>query len=139
MVVHKTLDGSIDERWSELASGTLGPDVSRRLCCDARLQFVLTDREVRFRDGGTCTFPGCGMASFLQSHHIWHWEDGGPTDLDNLATLCHFHHKLVHEFGWRVALVGSIVQWFRPDGSLFDPGPDPPKVEQLSVLASKCG
>ncbi|WP_234714256.1 HNH endonuclease signature motif containing protein, partial [Mycolicibacterium chlorophenolicum] len=25
-----------------------------------------------------------------------HWEDGGPTDLDNLVLLCPYHHRAHH-------------------------------------------
>ena len=41
---------------------------------------------------------GCGVAhSFCQPHHIWWWERGGPTDIDNLCLLCgDCHHKQVH-------------------------------------------
>lgn len=152
VVVHKRLPDSDCEGWAELERGVvLGPDVERRISCDSRLQFVLTDAEgnplgigrtsrnvplwlerlVRERDGWECTFRGCGMTSFLKSHHIWHWEDGGPTDLPNLVTVCHGHHKLVHEFGWRVALNGTMAEWYRPSGARFEPGPDPP--EQLSL------
>ena len=28
-----------------------------------------------------------------------HWADGGPTNLDNLALLCGFHHRALHEGG----------------------------------------
>ena len=44
---------------------------------------------------------GCGAAnSFCQAHHVIHWEDGGPTDIDNLCLLCSdCHHKQVHELG----------------------------------------
>ena len=32
---------------------------------------------------------GCGAAnSFCQPHHIVHWENGGPTDIDNRCLLC---------------------------------------------------
>jgi len=43
----------------------------------------------------------CGAAnSYCQAHHVIHWEDGGPTDIDNLCLLCsHCHHKLIHELG----------------------------------------
>ena len=44
---------------------------------------------------------GCGAAnSFCQAHHVIWWEDGGPTDIDNLVLLCSdCHHKQVHERG----------------------------------------
>jgi Domain of unknown function (DUF222) len=33
------------------------------------------------RDGG-CVFPGCDRPlSWCEGHHLWHWLDGGPTDL----------------------------------------------------------
>jgi hypothetical protein len=28
--------------------------------------------------------------------------DGGSTELDNLVSLCHFHHHSVHEGGWNI-------------------------------------
>ena len=34
--------------------------------------------------------------SFCEAHHIWHWEHGGPTNLDNLQLLCWHHHKQQH-------------------------------------------
>jgi hypothetical protein len=155
IVVHTTL-GAVcgEQRWSELEEGpVIHPEIARRLSCDARLQFVLTDadgnalgiggasrnvppwlmRELRFRDHG-CTFPGCGTRAFVQAHHIRHWEHRGPTDLNNLVLVCHFHHKLVHEFGWSVRLQGSVARWFRPRGSPFEPGPDPPSRSAIDVV-----
>jgi hypothetical protein len=36
--------------------------------------------------------------------------------------LCSFHHKLVHEGGWRVGLgEGWQAQWLRPDGRSYEP------------------
>ncbi len=46
------------------------------------------------RDGG-CRI--CGATRNLHVHHITHWANGGPTDPDNLVTLCHRHHVLVHQ------------------------------------------
>jgi hypothetical protein len=55
------------------------------------------------RDGG-CVFPGCDRPlAWCEAHHLVHWLDGGPTDLDNLALLCRAHHRAVHEGGWRLA------------------------------------
>ena len=38
-----------------------------------------------------------------------HWEHGGPTQLENLILLCHFHHHVVHEGGWNV--IGAPGGW----------------------------
>ncbi len=54
------------------------------------------------RDGG-CRFPGCG-SRYTQAHHAIPWSEGGETKLDNLILLCRFHHKAVHEGGWRVEM-----------------------------------
>jgi hypothetical protein len=54
------------------------------------------------RDGG-CVFPGCDRPlAWCDAHHLWHWVDGGPTDLANLALLCRAHHRRVHEEGWQL-------------------------------------
>ncbi len=44
----------------------------------------------------TCAVPGCGATRGLHAHHIWHWEDGGPTELWNLTLVCAHHHRLHH-------------------------------------------
>jgi hypothetical protein len=81
-------------------------------------------RQVRYRDGG-CRFPGCGTKAFTQAHHIVFWREGGATDLDNLATLCSWHHKLVHEYGWWIkGSAQSELRWYRPDGTRYRAGPD---------------
>jgi hypothetical protein len=62
------------------------------------------------RDGG-CVFPDCDRPlAWCEAHHIQHWLDGGPTDLDNLALVCRAHHRAVHEGGWRLQ--------HQPDGRL---------------------
>jgi hypothetical protein len=54
------------------------------------------------RDRG-CVFPGCDRPlAWCEGHHLWHWADGGPTDLGNLALLCRAHHRAVHEGGWQL-------------------------------------
>jgi Domain of unknown function (DUF222)/HNH endonuclease len=62
------------------------------------------------RDGG-CRFPGCDRPpAWTDGHHIIHWADGGPTELDNLVSLCRSHHRQVHEEGWRIHIAdGSAV------------------------------
>ena len=43
-----------------------------------------------------CAVPGCGATRGLHAHHLRHWEDGGPTELNNLVLLCPYHHRLHH-------------------------------------------
>jgi hypothetical protein len=38
---------------------------------------------------------------------VKHWANGGETTLDNLVLLCRFHHRLVHEGGWKVGWWGA--------------------------------
>lgn len=91
------------------------PDGHRRhILCDAKLRALVHDelaplgsgrvtrainrrmrRAVEHRDGG-CGVPGCGQRHNLEIHHIWHWEDGGPTETWNLIALCPYHHSLHH-------------------------------------------
>ena len=62
------------------------------------------------RDGGGM-FPGCQRPlAWCEAHHLWHWLDGGPTDLANLVLLCRAHHRAVHDGGWQLAR--------QPDGHL---------------------
>lgn len=40
---------------------------------------------------------GCATSpNWCQAHHVWHWEHGGPTDIDNMCLLCSHCHNLVH-------------------------------------------
>ncbi|MEB3021373.1 HNH endonuclease signature motif containing protein [[Mycobacterium] crassicus] len=52
-------------------------------------------RALEHRDR-TCVVPGCGATRGLHAHHIVHWENGGPTELSNLALVCPYHHRLHH-------------------------------------------
>ncbi len=56
-------------------------------------------RALRHRDGH-CQFPGCNRRAHLQGHHIVHWTANGPTNLENMVLLCHWHHKRLHEGGF---------------------------------------
>ncbi|MBV9952359.1 MAG: HNH endonuclease, partial [Acidimicrobiia bacterium] len=47
----------------------------------------------------------------IQVHHIVHWEDGGPTDTDNLCCLCRRHHRMLHN-----GLIGITGHADDPDG-----------------------
>lgn len=160
VVVHAPLDALVSgDRGCEVeGGGVIHPETARRLLCHARVQAVIEDeggtpvrlgrtsrepsasmmRQLRYRDR-ECQFPGCGARRFTQAHHIVWWERGGPTDLDNLVLLCAFHHRLVHEYRWRLRRdPDGTVKWFRPDGSRYHPGPGPPgeRFERQPVSAA---
>src|SRR6202035_4343233 len=63
---------------------------------------------LNLRDQG-CRFPGCDRPpAWTDGHHIIHWPDG-PTELDNLVSLCRPHHRAVHEQGWRIHIADGIA------------------------------
>jgi hypothetical protein len=69
--------------------------------------------EVFARDQGRCTHTDargrrCGSDRWVDIHHIRPISQGGGNELDNLTTVCSFHHDLIHEKAW-IATVG-------PDG-----------------------
>jgi hypothetical protein len=120
-----------------LGSGvSIGPDIARRLACDAGfLPVVLGGRSeivdigqatsaftvairraALLRDGGRCAFPRC-RRGVVDLHHIVWFSRGGRTSLDNAAWLCAFHHWLVHEGGWELRRHGDgRYIWTSPDG-----------------------
>jgi hypothetical protein len=123
----------------EASVGTvLSPATIRRVACDAVVSRVLTGgrsqpleagrstrvvpasmrRALVVRDGG-CAFPVCDRPpSWCDAHHVRHWADGGPTDLDNLALLCRRHHRMIHA-GFSVEMVRRRPVFRRPDGTLI--------------------
>jgi hypothetical protein len=129
VVIHLETDPTTAEPTftANLEDGTgVSAETFRRLACDAGLVPATVDHErnvldvgrrtrsipaairraLLIRDGG-CRFPGCGSRRFLQGHHVHHWLHGGETSLDNLIFLCSFHHRLVHEGGFSIALTDA--------------------------------
>ncbi|WP_419921734.1 hypothetical protein [Candidatus Poriferisodalis sp.] len=63
------------------------------------------------RDQG-CVWPGCDKAPInCVGHHIWHWIDGGPTSVPNLASLCHRHHHNLHQHNLELHPPGDSTDW----------------------------
>ena len=125
--------------------GPVSREVARRLACDAKvlvsadgpdgrsLNLGRTRRdpsdaqrlEIRRRDKG-CRFPGCTHTEFTDVHHVRHWVDGGPTDLDNLVELCDQHHRCVHEMGWKLSGDANVELTFQsPTGRRSASTPSP--------------
>ncbi len=116
------LRGHTDEMGLTDAGVELPPEVVRRLACDAEIIPIILGTPGGSADAGRlrravslrlrrllvardrhCRWPGCHEPpSRCDAHHIWHWIDGGPTDLDNLVLLCHRHHHFLHQHGYRM-------------------------------------
>lgn len=147
VIVHARIEGLAEgTHGCEIEDGpVIPPATAERLACNARIQTVIEDatgevvrlgrmrreppswmaRQVRYRDRG-CVFPGCGTRAFTEAHHVVWWSKGGRTDLDNLVLICSFHHRLVHEYGWRLSRTpDGEVRWFRPSGDRYRAGPSP--------------
>jgi hypothetical protein len=78
------------EVWFERDGEVIGASRSTRRI-NRRLRRALEHRQP------TCAVPGCGVTRGLHAHHVWHWEDGGPTELANLVLVCPYHHRLHHQ------------------------------------------
>ena len=83
-------------------------------------------RALQSRDRHQCQFPGC-ESRHCDAHHVVHWVDGGKTQLSNLASLCRFHHRAVHEEGFQVVADGAgQFQFLRPNGAPLPAVPPAP-------------
>jgi hypothetical protein len=71
-----------------------------------------------------CIWSGCRMpARWCEAHHVHHWADGGPTDVDHLGLLCPEHHKAAHSGRFVVTLTGPgqiLVRRRRPGEPLYE-------------------
>ncbi len=117
-------------------------ETARRLACDAtlipavlggagepldlgraaRLVSTAQRRALVLRDHG-CRFPGCDRPlQWTDAHHLVPWANDDPTNLDNLVSLCRWHHSAVHEGGWTLHLdtLTNTVTATRPDGQPLD-------------------
>jgi hypothetical protein len=77
------------------------------------------------RDQG-CRFPGCDRPpGWVDAHHIEEWLRGGKTDLEDLISLCRFHHRLVHEGGWTLRRSGHLAEFLDRNGAVRGSTPLP--------------
>ncbi|MDQ2845225.1 MAG: HNH endonuclease [Actinomycetota bacterium] len=126
-----TTIGSLD------GGSLLAPETVRKLACDAQIIPIVLGSDGEILDEGRaqrlftaaqlkalwlrdkhCTFPACETpAHWSDAHHLRHWIDGGPTDLDNAALLCGRHHTIVHRDQLAGTLVDGQVLWDRRPGS----------------------
>jgi uncharacterized protein YcfJ len=102
-----------------------------RIGCDAEINLMMLDaggevmhcghstrfplvgqrRALVVRDQG-CVFPGCDRPpSACQAHHLKFWSHHGPTDIENLALVCSFHHWLIHDRHWVLERIPPEKGW----------------------------
>lgn len=147
---------ALDGRWrAELEDGTHVPaETLRRVACDCALAAVVTSaggdivasgrrtrvipaplrRALALRDP-CCRFPGCTNRLGLDAHHVRHWAHGGETSLENLASTCRPHHRLLHEGGFTVAREGDDLVFRTPDGRVLEAAPRPPALAPDPIAA----
>ena len=125
MLVHVdvgVLTGTEPDGRAHLDNGpALSAATVRRLGCDAeivavterdglpidvgrahRLVHTPLRRALQVRDQH-CRFPACMVpAQLTHAHHVRHWIEGGRTDLNNVVSLCGFHHRRLHDGAYRI-------------------------------------
>lgn len=140
VVVTMNLDNLIAQLTDAAQSGfatlngePITAEQARRIACDAKIVPAvlgsagevldlgrterLATREQRraleLRDKGCVK---CGRKpKWCVAHHIFHWLDGGPTDVDNMCLLCTTCHRLVHHAGWQIRMVNRMPVVIPPD------------------------
>jgi hypothetical protein len=113
--------------------GPVHPTTLALLACNARIRRVVLDQHgavlhlgrahrlatpaqkaaLYARDIG-CIIPGCTTPGHLcEIHHVIHWADAGPTEIDNLVLVCPRHHLDVTAGTWELAMIHGLP-WARP-------------------------
>ena len=97
---------------------------AERLLCDTTLVVTLFDGKTKILDANTaaerfskaqrraiaardgcCAYPGCTRRPrHCDTHHLDFKVNGGPTSVANGCLLCRFHHRLIHDHGWKLFL-----------------------------------
>ena len=115
----KVLPAMFSADWSQLALGRT------RNASDAQ-RLVLA-----VRDGGCI---GCELTSeHTQAHHIDYFENDGPTDIPNLASLCEPCHQDLHNHKRRIATPANGRPQLQPP----EPRNTDPPVEDAAARSTK--
>ena len=135
-----------------------GPAISRAalqmIACDAVRSWISSDhdgqplnvgrrrrdptpairRALRDRDKCRCRYPGCHRRA-TQAHHVQWWIYDGETSLDNLISLCKYHHRLIHDGKATIATPASgMFTFYGRDGTAIPNSPPlPPPDGPLSA------
>ena len=127
-----TLEGLICHRGAPLHMGRKVRVANRK-----------TRRALKIRDGG-CAFPGCDCTEFLDAHHIYIWDKGALTNIDELVLLCRRHHRLFHRGEYSITIADGLPRFHSDVLGIGLPPPTPLKdrrqrdgVAQVSATATK--
>ena len=114
------IEAALRARVVETGFGSvISPTWARRFLCDAAVSRIVMGAASEILDAGRatrtftaaqvraivardrhCIWPGCDTpAAWCEAHHIHHWTDGGPTNVDNGVLLCGRHHDRIHLHG----------------------------------------
>ena len=95
----------------------------------SRLYSALVERDP------TCVVPRCSARHNLEiDHRVVPFAEGGPTELANLARLCHHHHFLKTHEGYRLEGGPGTWIWVHPDGTRDGPvATGPPRTDKTST------
>ncbi|UPW11680.1 HNH endonuclease [Gordonia terrae] len=117
-------------------TGSVSQAVAKQVSCDGSLTEIVLDGEgVPLQMGHThrlypphlrkavivrdqCCVKCGAPPSHTQVHHIAHWADGGPTDLDNGCLLCQRCHTQMHHHGWDVVMGFDRHPWLVPPATI---------------------
>ena len=145
VVVHVSDDVLTSGRCEIEPGAELPVETARRIACDAAVVEMIETggsvvsgrktrsvptrmrRALKARDK-TCRWPGCTAKGHYDAHHIVFWTERGKTLLPNLVLLCRYHHRMVHEGGFKVTKQGDRFRFYTPQGQQIPPvpGTDPP-------------
>ena len=130
---HLVISASLDDLRDQIGvgylpgTGTIPIADVRRIACDCKIIPVLLGSEGQPLNLGrtvrtatpaqrialnerdkVCRHPDCHRPpADCEAHHVWHWLDGGPSDLDNMILFCRGHHTGHHKGDFTVAAHGD--------------------------------
>ena len=153
LVVHvDARDVAAGTGWARIAGSQapVGLHVAAHTACTGAIQRVLFDegrivgitvtdrvfpvhqrRAILARDK-ECLIPGCHVpASWCEIHHVIEHARGGPTQTDNGAALCWWHHRSLDTSGWEIRMNHGVPEirgpaWWDPHGRWRAPRPSIP-------------
>ena len=87
----------------------------------ARLHSALSERDPCW------VVPGCSLTYNLEiDHRVVPFANGGATELENLARICHHHHFLKRYEGYSLQGEPGAWVWVHPDGTRREQNTEPP-------------